>query len=127
MVIDVYYVSNLTNNLLSIGQLQEKHLTILIKNNVCNIFHQQKGLIVETHMTMNRMFLVYAKKKPALGNCLKVEEKDLRQYVETEGLSHTDTRDMDEKTRYRCSLFDQRVLHEMGNVKREALRGLDLE
>lgn len=76
VVTDVYYVPNLTNNLLSIGHLQEKHLTILIKNNVCKIFHQQKGLIVETHMTMNHMFLVYAKKKPAPGNCLKVEEEE---------------------------------------------------
>lgn len=39
VITDVYYIPNLTNNLLSIGQLQEKNLTVLIKNGVCKIFH----------------------------------------------------------------------------------------
>lgn len=77
VVSDVYYVQNLTSNLLSIGQFQEKQLTILIKNGVCKIFHNQRGLIVETQMTINRMFLVYAKKKPIPENCLKMEDEDL--------------------------------------------------
>jgi len=74
---DVYYVPNLTNNLLSIGQLQEKNLTIMIKNNVCKIYHYKRRLIMETQMTMNRMFQVYIKKKPTSKNCLKVEEEDI--------------------------------------------------
>lgn len=77
VITDVYYVPHLTNNLLSVGQLQEKRLTILIKNGVCKIFHAQRGLIVETHMTVNRMFLIYAKKKSNYDNCLKVDEEDL--------------------------------------------------
>jgi hypothetical protein len=36
---DVYYVPELRNNLLSVGQLQEKDLTILIKGGICNIYH----------------------------------------------------------------------------------------
>lgn len=76
-VSNVYYVPNLTNNLLSIGQLQEKRLVILIKEGTCRIYHQQRGLIINTQMTANRMFLVYAKMKPLPGNCLKMEEEDL--------------------------------------------------
>jgi hypothetical protein len=76
-VSNVYFVPNLTNNLLSIGQLQEKRLVILIKEGTCRIYHQQRGLIINTQMTANRMFLVYAKMKPLPGNCLKMEEEDL--------------------------------------------------
>ncbi|CAM8906648.1 unnamed protein product [Rhodiola kirilowii] len=39
MVTDVYFVPELINNLLSIGQLQEKHLTIMIKDGACKIYH----------------------------------------------------------------------------------------
>jgi len=77
VVSDVYYVPNLTNNLLSIGQLQEKQLSIIIEDGVCRIFHAQRGLIVETKMTKNRMFLVNAVKKPITTNCLKIEGEDL--------------------------------------------------
>jgi hypothetical protein len=76
-VSNVYFVPNLTNNLLSIGQLQEKRLVILIKEGTCRIYHQQRGLIINTQMTANRMFLVYAKMKPLPGNYLKMEEEDL--------------------------------------------------
>ena len=76
-VSDVYYVPNLSNNLLSIGQLQEKRLVIIIKEGTCRIYHHQRGLIVDTPMTMNRMFMVYAKMKPLPGSCLKMEEEDL--------------------------------------------------
>jgi len=76
-VSNVYFVPNLTNNLLSIGQLQEKRLVILIKEGTYRIYHQQRGLIINTQMTANRMFLVYAKMKPLPGNCLKMEEEDL--------------------------------------------------
>lgn len=77
MVSEVYYIPNLTNNLLSIGQLQEKQLTIMIKSGVCKIYHSQRGLIVETQMTSNRMLLVYAKKKPVPESCFKMEDEDL--------------------------------------------------
>lgn len=59
MVEDVYYVPDLGNNLLSVGQLQEKGLAILIQNGACNIYHPQRGLIVYTHMSTNRMFILF--------------------------------------------------------------------
>ena len=76
-VTNVYYVPNLTNNLLSIGQLQEKRLVILIKEGTCRIYHQQRGLIINTQMMANRMFSVHAKLKPLVDRCLKIEDEDL--------------------------------------------------
>lgn len=43
---EVFYVPELKNNLLSIGQLQERGLSILIEGGVCQIFHPSKGLII---------------------------------------------------------------------------------
>lgn len=76
-VTDVYYVPNLTSNLLSIGQLQEKQLSIVIEKGVCKIFHFQRGLIIEANMTKNRMFLVDAVKKSTPAECFQVEDEDL--------------------------------------------------
>nr|GFC26723.1 putative RNA-directed DNA polymerase [Tanacetum cinerariifolium] len=53
---DVYYVPDLKNNLLSIGQLQQKGLSFLFKQDVCKVFHQYKGLIFQSYMSTNRMF-----------------------------------------------------------------------
>ena len=46
VVVEVYYILELRNNLLSIGQLQERGLAILIKGGMCEIFHLEKGLII---------------------------------------------------------------------------------
>lgn len=69
---DVYYVPELSNNLLSIGQLQERNLAILIQDGVCKIFHPSRGLIIETQMTANRMFVILAQ---AIGedSCLQMK------------------------------------------------------
>lgn len=69
VITDVYYLPNLRNNLLSVGQLQEKGLAFLIQDNTCKIFHKEKGLIVSTNMTVNRMFILLA---PVISpKCLK--------------------------------------------------------
>nr|KYP44585.1 Retrovirus-related Pol polyprotein from transposon TNT 1-94 [Cajanus cajan] len=60
LVRDVFYVPELKNNLFSVGQLQEKGLTVEMKQNKCRVF-QEKGIIFETSMTTNRMFAVYVK------------------------------------------------------------------
>lgn len=36
---DVYFIPELNNNRLSIGQLQERNLAVLIQEGVCKIFH----------------------------------------------------------------------------------------
>ena len=58
IVAEVYYIPKLRNNLLSIRQLQERGLAILIKEGMCKIFHLEKGLIIQTNMSANWMFLL---------------------------------------------------------------------
>jgi hypothetical protein len=58
---DVFCVPELKNNLLSIGQLQERGLSILIEAGMCKKIHPQRGLIIQTKMTANRMFILVAK------------------------------------------------------------------
>lgn len=55
---DVYYVPELKNNLLSVGQLQEKGVLVLFKNGVCSIHHPQKGKMAECVMSNNKMFVL---------------------------------------------------------------------
>ena len=58
MVTEVFFVPQLKNHLLSIGQLQERGLAILLKSNKCKIYHPSRGLIIQTDMTANRMFVL---------------------------------------------------------------------
>ncbi|XP_073223554.1 uncharacterized protein [Cicer arietinum] len=58
LVRDVYYVPGLKNNLLSVGQLQERGLAVLMKSNECRIYHDTKGLVFQTNMTANQMFVL---------------------------------------------------------------------
>lgn len=58
VVVEVYYIPELRNNLLSIWQLQERGLDLLIKEHMCKIFHQVKGLMMQTNKGDNRIYLV---------------------------------------------------------------------
>ena len=60
VITEVYFIPELRNNLLSIGQLQEKKLAILIQDDMCKIYHPRRGLIIQTEMSANRMFIVLA-------------------------------------------------------------------
>lgn len=51
VISDVYYVPGLKNNLLSVGQLQQKGLRIIIENDVCEVWHKQEKKMV-MHSTM---------------------------------------------------------------------------
>lgn len=53
---DVYYIPDLKNNLLSIGQLQQKGLSFLFQYDVCKVFHPEKGLVCQSGMRTNRMY-----------------------------------------------------------------------
>ena len=72
----VFYIPELINNLLSIGQLQEKRLAILIQDGACIIYHPKKGLIAHTQMIANRMFVLLANIKIQSSNCLQVTIED---------------------------------------------------
>ncbi|GJU42069.1 retrovirus-related pol polyprotein from transposon TNT 1-94 [Tanacetum coccineum] len=71
-LIDVYYVPGLMNNLISVGQVRERGLEILIKNGLCSIFHPRRGLITRIKMSSNRMFMIKAKPN-SINECHKVE------------------------------------------------------
>ncbi|KAG8645967.1 hypothetical protein MANES_10G112229v8 [Manihot esculenta] len=53
IITSVFFVPELKNNLLSIGQLQEKGLAILFQHNKCKVYHSEKGLIMDTTMCSN--------------------------------------------------------------------------
>lgn len=80
---DVFYVPDLKNNLLSIGQLQEKGLVVLIKDNQCRIYHPTKGLVINSKMTSNRMFVLLTNtpccKQTTSEKCFQADVQDLAQ------------------------------------------------
>lgn len=59
IVTGVFFVPELRNNLLSVGQLQEKGFSILFQHGKCKVFHPESGLIMETRMASNRMFMLH--------------------------------------------------------------------
>ena len=78
---DVYYIPELKNNLLSVGQLQERGLDVLFKGgdqNTCNIFHPSRGKIAESVMSANRMFILLGESndKTKEEKCLQVDISD---------------------------------------------------
>jgi hypothetical protein len=70
----VYYIPDLKNNLLSIGQLQQRDLTIVFKKNWCRVYHQDTGLIMFSQMASNKLYPIIAEAKLA---CLQIECDDL--------------------------------------------------
>lgn len=64
VISEVFFMRELKNNLLSIGQLQEKGLVILIQHGMLKIYHPEKGLIIQTEMSANRMFILSVKSLP---------------------------------------------------------------
>ena len=76
VITGVFYVPDLKNNLLSIGQLQEKGLAIFIKGGKCKIYHPERGLIWETSMAANRMFIILAHTQPQEQKCFNTVAED---------------------------------------------------
>ncbi|XP_017431787.1 uncharacterized protein LOC108339156 [Vigna angularis] len=74
-ILDVYYLPELKTNLLSLGQLQEKGLAILIQNDTCKIFHPERGLILNTDTKGNKMFHLSASMPPQHFRYLQAEDK----------------------------------------------------
>ncbi|CAJ2629918.1 unnamed protein product [Trifolium pratense] len=74
IITNVYYIPGLKNNLLSIGQLQQKGLTIIFKHDYCKVYHEERGLIMSTKMTANRMYVVHA--AITIPMCLKTSKLD---------------------------------------------------
>ncbi|XP_047316797.1 uncharacterized protein LOC124920363 [Impatiens glandulifera] len=73
---DVYFIPDLKNNLLSVGQLQEKGLTVLFQGKLCNIYHPQRGLIAQNEKSANRMFTIVSK-SPSVNNVQQERSKEV--------------------------------------------------
>ncbi|WZZ37877.1 hypothetical protein YC2023_034136 [Brassica napus] len=77
VVTSVYFVPGLKSNLLSMGQLQQKGLRIIIEDDTCEVWHkQQQKLIMHSSMSKNRMFIILAsvkeKREDVDSSCLQV-------------------------------------------------------
>lgn len=64
VISNVYYIPELKNNMLSVGQLQEKGLVVLIQNGTCNVYYPRKGVIMHSDISGNIMFYLIAEKIP---------------------------------------------------------------
>ncbi|KAL4568259.1 hypothetical protein LXL04_023867 [Taraxacum kok-saghyz] len=73
---NVYFVHDLRNNLLSMGQIQYKDITILIKRRVCKLYHSRRGCIIESEMTANRMFIPHTNMLTNGAICFKVDAEE---------------------------------------------------
>lgn len=97
---DVYFIPELKNNLLSLGQLQEKDLTIIIQKGVCKIFHDERGLIALSKMSSNRMFMLFDQTEDSSQQrCMQTTTEDTpKLWHERYGhLSHTGMRTLQSK------------------------------
>ncbi|GAU36022.1 hypothetical protein TSUD_211600 [Trifolium subterraneum] len=77
VITGVFYIPGLKSNLLSIGQIQQKNVTIVFKNDICKIYHDDKGLLFTTQMSPNRMYVVNA--NVIMPKRLQVTKKDWSQ------------------------------------------------
>ncbi|CAL2265082.1 unnamed protein product [Prunus armeniaca] len=59
-----------------ITQLQEKGVAILIQHGECKVFHPSKGLIIQSKMRANRMFVVLAAMMPKATTCFQAVTED---------------------------------------------------
>jgi hypothetical protein len=74
VISSLYYVSGLKTILLNIGQLQQKKITFLFKDDLCKVFHEDKGLLFVTTMSNNRMYMVSASVLNPM--CLKTSKQE---------------------------------------------------
>jgi len=63
MITDVFYLPELKNNLFSISHLQERNLAILMQYRECKIYHHERGLIMSTQMSANRIFILLVERE----------------------------------------------------------------
>ncbi|CAL1378864.1 unnamed protein product [Linum trigynum] len=53
---DVYYVPNMTSNILSLGQLMEKNYEVHMVNRQMEMLNEKRQLLANVPMSTNRMF-----------------------------------------------------------------------
>lgn len=76
IITSVYYNPELKNNLISVGQLVEKGIAVLFQDQECGLYHIEKGLILSSAMTINRMFVINARMMAQEPMCFKTSSED---------------------------------------------------
>ncbi|KAJ9538435.1 hypothetical protein OSB04_031168 [Centaurea solstitialis] len=76
VITNVNYFPELKTNLLSVGQLQKKGLTILIKDNKCKVLESRRGLNMQSKMSGNRMFYFKAALAIKTSKCYQTQVED---------------------------------------------------
>ncbi|CAL1389348.1 unnamed protein product [Linum trigynum] len=71
---DVYYVPDMTSNILSLGQLMEKNYEVHMVNRQLELLNEKKQLLARVPMSRNRMFTLNIQTEMA--KCLKACVKD---------------------------------------------------
>jgi len=103
VISDVYFVPGLKNNLLSVGQLQQKGLRFIIEDDVCEVWHKlEQRMVMHSTMTKNRMFAIVATVREARETegkrCLQViEAQDNLWHKRFGHLNHHGLRSLAEK------------------------------
>ncbi|GAU15733.1 hypothetical protein TSUD_235460 [Trifolium subterraneum] len=99
VISNVYYLPGLNTNLLSVGQLQQKSVTVIFKNDTCRAYHDEKGLIFSTQMSANRMYTLTA--PVMIPMCLQTSNEDQTQlwhnrygHLSVNGLKLLSSKDM---------------------------------
>ncbi|GAU43011.1 hypothetical protein TSUD_28300 [Trifolium subterraneum] len=99
VISSVYYIPGLKTNLLSIGQIQQKNVTIVFNEDTCKAYHDEKGLLFSTHMSANRMYVIKA--LVVTPRCLQAAKKDVSQlwhnrygHLSIKGLNTLTNKDM---------------------------------
>ena len=85
IITNIFYVPGLKNNFLSMGQLVEKGLAILIQQETCKIYHCERGLIIKITMSSNRMFKLFAQvqfKECSEQMCFNSQSKESSEQVQ---------------------------------------------
>lgn len=60
VIIGIFYVLELKNNLSSLRKLQEKDLIILFQHDKCKVFYSDRDLIMDIIMSSKWMFILHA-------------------------------------------------------------------
>ena len=69
----------LKNNMVSIGQFKEKGFDILFGRDKCKVFHYERGLIIETKRSSNRLYKLHAIFQPMGSKCFNTILEDILQ------------------------------------------------
>lgn len=75
VITNLYYVLELKNNLINIGELIENGVCVLIQNGEYCFYHSKEGLFFETNMSTNRMFAFHVNLMSQISTCFKIVTK----------------------------------------------------